>query len=287
MSGAAARILINGKPRRSVPVTDRGLQYGDGLFETIAVVAGRPALWDRHLSRLRLGCERLLLPVPDLDLLAREALSLTEGVDRGILKITYTAGAGQRGYGRPNPLRPTRILQYSPAPAFPSEFWRSGIDIGYCALRLTAQGVLRGIKHLGRIEQVLARREIDGRGLTEGLMLTENGEVVEGTATNLFAVKDGRLLTPPIATAGVRGVMRDYMLELAIAAGLEVEEEVLDPLALDAADELFLTNSLIGLWPVRSLEQRRYSCGPVGRRLLSVLAMKGVCLCPNDVDFDA
>lgn len=287
MSSAAPGVLINGKPRRRLPVTDRGLQYGDGLFETIAIVKGRPALWDQHIRRLQLGCERLLLPLPDRDQLAHEALSLTEGVDRGVLKITYTAGEGQRGYSRPDPLRPIRILQCLQAPAFPDDFWHSGIDIGYCALRLTGQGPICGIKHLGRIEQVLARREVDGRGLSEGLMLTESGEVVEGTATNLFAVKDGRLLTPPIVTAGVRGVMRDYMLELAVAAGVEVEERALDPLALDAADELFLTNSLIGLWPVRSLERRRYSCGPVGRRLLSTLATKGVCLCPSDVDFDA
>lgn len=276
--------LVDGQRQQSLTLADRGLHYGDGLFETVAVVAGRPALWQRHIDRLLWGCERLLLPPPDLALLHEEALSLAAGHTRAVLKIIYTAGSGRRGYARPDPLSPRRILLRLPAPAFPTAYWRDGVDAGYCALRLTPQGPLAGIKHLGRIEQVLARREVDGRGLVEGLMLNQAGEVVEGVASNLFAVFDGQLLTPPITDCGVRGVMRDHVMALAEDAGLAVAERALDPVMLDEADELFLSNSLIGLWPIRNLEGRHRHPGPVVRRLQRMLTGSGSCLAPDDFE---
>jgi 4-amino-4-deoxychorismate lyase len=286
MTGTAG-ILINGRRRRLLPPTDRGLQYGDGLFETIAVRNGLPLLWERHLARLQRGSERLMLPPPDPAQLQAEARQLLGGLSRGVLKLIYTAGESQRGYARPAQPRPTRILIASPAPEYPGSRWQQGIDIGYCAIRLMPQGPFGGLKHLGRLEQVLARREVDGRGLAEGLLLNAAGEVIEATASNVFAVIDGRLLTPPITGAGVRGVMRDHILELARALAIPVAERPLDPVALDGAEELFLTNSLIGLWPVRSLEGRRYECGAVGRRLLRSLVESAACLAPSGVEFHA
>ena len=277
--------LVDGRRQQSLTLADRGLHYADGLFETVAIVAGRLALWQRHVDRLLWGCERLLLPPPDLSLLHDEAQSLAAGHGRAVLKIIYTAGSGRRGYGRPDPLAPRRILLRSPAPEYPAAYWRGGVDAGYCALRLTPQGPLAGIKHLGRIEQVLARREVDGRGLVEGLMLNLAGEVVEGIASNLFAVLDGQLLTPPIADCGVRGVMRDHVMALAEEVGLAVAERALDPLLLEEADELFLCNSLIGIWPIRKLEGRQRRPGPIVRRLQRLLTGSGVCLAPdNDED---
>lgn len=272
--------LVNGLSRRSLSLADRSVHYGDGLFETIAIVDGQPALWNEHMQRLSKGCEQLLLPPPDPAQLLEEAMELVAGQSRAVLKIIYSAGESARGYSRPDSPTPSRILLRMPVPGYPEDNWRSGVASGYCALRLMPQGPFAGIKHLNRLEQVLARRELDGRRLAEGLMMDQEGHVVEGVASNLFAVFGDRVLTPPIIESGVRGVMRDHVLELAGALDIRVEEQLLTPLMLDEADEIFLTNSVIGLWPIASLEGRRYLPGPVSRHILQVLLETKSCLAP-------
>ncbi len=286
MPSADPTALIDGRPAAVVPLTDRGLQYGDGLFETIAVLDGEPLLWERHMQRLAAGCARLLLPAPDPAILLEEARSLSADTASGVLKLIYTAGSSQRGYARPQLLQPRRILVLSPPPDHPWRYWREGVDIGYCSLRLQPQGMFAGLKHLARLEQVLARREVDGRGLVEGLLLDRDGCVVEAVACNVFAVCDGMLLTPPLDDAGVRGVMRDYVLELAQELGIPVAQRPLMPGQLAAAEEIFLTNSLIGLWPVRTLEGRHYGRGPVAARLLARLIAAKAFLIPAGLNND-
>jgi 4-amino-4-deoxychorismate lyase len=245
--------LIDGVPADTIPVADRGLHYGDGLFETIAVVDGSPCLWERHLSRLRAGCARLAFPPPDEDRLATEARGLARGVERGVLKLILTRGEGGRGYRPPSPVRPRRILRMSPWPAHPADWESHGVRVRYCATRLGHQPLLAGLKHLNRLEQVIARAEWTDSDIAEGLMLDLGGQVVEGTQTNLFALVEGRLVTPPLDRCGVAGVVRALVLELAPAVGLPVAEEPQEPDRLATADALFLTSSLIGLWPVRQL----------------------------------
>lgn len=280
MPSVDLRALIDGQPGQSLPLTDRGFQYGDGLFETIAVKDGLPLLWGRHMQRLQESSARLLLPPPDPALLLQEATQLLQKVGNGVLKLVYTAGCAARGYGRPQLLEPRRILWFTPAPVYPLSHWREGVDIGYCALRLQPQGIFAGLKHLNRLEQVLARREVDGRGLDEGLLLDQNGQVVEAVASNLFAVFDGTLVTPPLVEAGVRGVMREQILELAQEVELPVEQRALEPKQLALADEIFLSNSLIGLWPVRTLEGRHYGPGALARLLLRRLAQTNAFVAP-------
>lgn len=278
--------LVNGRHQQALNLTDRSIHYGDGLFETIAVLDGQPALWDAHMRRLHSGCERLLLPPPDLLQLLEEATKLTAGQSRAVLKLIYSAGDSARGYSRTDPVEPARILLRLPAPEHPNAYWSAGVTVGYCAQRLMPQGALAGIKHLNRLEQVVARRELDGRRLVEGLMLDQDGYVIEGVASNLFAVFDGLMLTPPIVETGVRGIMRDHIVELAGRIGIRVEERSLTPMMLDEADELLLTNSLIGLWPIASLEGRHYPPGAVGRSILQVLQKAKSCLAP-DIEIDA
>lgn len=275
-----ADALVNGHRQQSLSLADRSLHYGDGLFETIAILDERPALWDAHMQRLRRGCEQLLLPAPDPAQLLEEALELSIGQARAVLKLIYSAGESGRGYSRSHPPTPSRILLRLPPPEHPEAYWRSGVTAGYCAQRLMPQGALAGIKHLNRLEQVLARRELDGRQLAEGLMLDREGQVIEGVASNLFAVFGDLVLTPPILETGVRGVMRDHVIEFAKGAGIRVEERQLTPMMLDEADELFLTNSLIGLWPIAHLEGRRYLPGAVSRHILQALIKAGCCLAP-------
>lgn len=248
-----AATLVDGVPAVGVPVTDRGLQYGDGLFETIAVVDGAPCLWDRHLARLRAGCARLAIPPPSEAQLLDDVRCLTADVDRAVVKLIVTRGDAGRGYRPPAAPRPRRIAALTPWPGYPGDWTSAGVRVRYCATRLGRQPQLAGLKHLNRLEQVLARAEWDDPAVAEGLMLDLEGCVVEGTQANLFAWRDGRLLTPVLDQCGVAGVVRGLTLDAARDLGIEVVERSLIPEDLARADALFLTGSLAGLWPIRDL----------------------------------
>jgi 4-amino-4-deoxychorismate lyase len=248
--------LIDGAPSTTVPAIDRGLQYGDGLFETIAVVAGAPCLWNRHLARLRAGCARLAIPPPAEEQLVEDVRRLTRGVDRAVLKLIVTRGDGGRGYRPPAAPRPRRIVGLSPWPDHPGAWASAGVRVRYCATRLGHQPRLAGLKHLNRLEQVLARAEWDEPDIAEGLMLDLEGRVVEGTQANLFVWRDGRLLTPALDQCGVAGVVRGLTIDTARRLGIAVVEAGVTPGDLAQADAVFLTSSLAGLWPVRELAGR-------------------------------
>ncbi|MGE0081469.1 MAG: aminodeoxychorismate lyase [Thiohalomonadaceae bacterium] len=269
--------LVNGLPSDVIPVTDRGFQYADGLFETIAIKDGEPLLFDRHLARLALGCAKLGIAMPARELLASEARRLCEGVERQVLKIVVTRGSGGRGY-RPEGAGPTtRVLAALPWPEHPSAWRDSGVAVRLCRTRLGGNPDLTGLKHLARLEQVLARGEWNDASVQEGLMLDTEGHVIEGTMSNVFLVQGGRLVTPSLEACGVRGVMRDALLDCATRSGVDWEERVITVEELHGADGLFLTNSLIGLWPVRRFEGTEYTVPPVVRELAAQLIRERAC----------
>ncbi len=268
-------ILVNGIEADSLSTGDRGLQYGDGLFETLAVQRGRPLCWDRHMQRLRVGCERLSIHCPESELISGEAERVIGGISLGVLKIVVTRGPGDRGYRIPPHSRPTRILSSLPWPPFSSAWVQQGVAVRVCDTRLARNPRLAGIKHLNRLEQVLARSEWDDPQIAEGLMLDTSNRVIEGTASNLFAVTAGRLLTPDLADAGVEGIMRGLVLDAARALGVPVDVRCVYPKDLRHADELFLSNSLFGVWPIRQLHDRAYPVGPLSLRLRGMLTADG------------
>ena len=264
--------LLNGEPGAALPALDRGLLYGDGLFETIAVQAGRARLWDRHMRRLQAGCQRLGLPEPDVAVLAAEAGRLIAGRSRVVLKIILTRGPGGRGYRGPQPPCPSRILALHPWPDYPPEWWERGIAARFCQTRLGCNPALAGIKHLNRLEQVLARAEWDDPGIAEGLMLDGEGRVIEGVMTNLFIVRGRGLLTPDLGRCGVAGVMRGWILDHAPGLGMTVRATDLGMDEINMADELFVTNSLVGVWPLRRLDGQRWAVGPATREIQQAVA---------------
>ena len=245
------RVLVNGRTGALDP-SDRGLQYGDGLFETIAVRQGRPRFLERHLERLVRGARRLALALPDLDVLRSEiADSCPDG--RGVIKVIVTRGIGERGYRPPVDAKPTRIVMSGPWPDWPAAAWTDGVRVAWCGTRIGRNPALAGIKHLNRLEQVLARAEWDDAEMDEGLMQDDRGYAICATQANVFARVDGRWVTPLLDQCGVAGVMRSVFQAWTAEQGMPVIERDLPVPELARATALALTNALIGAWPVRTL----------------------------------
>ncbi len=246
--------LLDGEPAPEGAYTDRACQFGDGLFETLAVVDGQPCLWQLHAERLSKGCARLGLPRPDTALLLDEARRLCAGRERGVLKIVLSAGRSLRGYARDPNAVPVRWLQCMDWPKQGALAHAMPLRLYSCRLRLAHQPRLAGIKHLNRLEQVLARSELPPEA-DEGVLCDSQGYAVEAIAANLLVYLDGRWLTPPLDECGVAGTVRRLLL----ASALPVEVEPLPHARLFAADGLFLTSALLGVRPVASLDGHAFA----------------------------
>jgi 4-amino-4-deoxychorismate lyase len=262
--------LVNGQPT-GVDPADRGLAFGDGLFETMAVKDGQVRWLALHLDRLEHGCRRLAIPAPARGTLEHELRTHCPRAGRAVAKLIVTRGAGPRGYAAPEPTVPTRVLGISAWPDFPVARYRDGIAVGVCELKLGENPALAGLKHLSRLEQVLAQLELKGRAVDQGLLLDTSGNVVGGTSSNLFAVFGAELVTPALLRCGIKGVMRRAVLEAAATLGLRAAERDLTLAQISRADELFMTNALIGVWPVATLDAQRFAVGPVTKRLMAHL----------------
>ena len=264
--------LLNGESKHTIEISDRGFQYGDGLFETIEVLNGTPVFLNQHLQRLFKGCQRLLLPIPDPDTLRKEAFQLSQGETSAVLKLIVTRGSGGRGYRQPETIQPTRLLSLHPFPEYPESFKQQGITVRFCANLLGLNPSLAGIKHMNRLEQVLARAEWDSPEIQEGLMLDINGNVIEGTMSNLFMVKDQVLYTPTIEQCGVEGVLRNILISLAKQKQMKLIEKRISKEELLSADELFVTNSIIGIWPIKQVETQHFKIGSITHKLQSLFS---------------
>lgn len=270
------RSWVDGQPADAVPLKDRGLAYGDGLFETLAVKAGQPVLLDRHLQRLDEGCRRLAL-VADQALIRNELLAYAAALGDGVLKLILTRGDSLRGYGVNAGAPVRRILQGSPPATYPPAHGSSGVRLFPCATRLSEQPLLAGLKHLNRLEQVLARAEWQDADHAEGLMLDMSGRVIEGVFSNLFLVDNGQLLTADLSRCGVAGVMRAELLARAEALGLVTTVTDISLAQLQRADEVFVCNSVYGIWPVLGCGPMSWSAGPLTRKLQGIVrALLGV-----------
>ncbi len=250
--------LVNGEPGSVISVHDRGLQFGDGVFETIAVQSGEMLCYEAHFARLEAGCRHLSIVCPHRGLLEEEAYRLCRPFASATLKIVVTRGTGRRGYGYPEDISPNRILTVHERPSYPAAYYREGVPSYICSRRLTQQPHLAGIKHLNRLEQVQLRAEIAATPYPEGVALDQDGNVIEGSMSNLFMVKQGKLITPDVSRCGVKGVIRQLIIEQNKAAGIETTIRDIKPEELYEADEVFYCNSLIGIWPVRSIGNKDF-----------------------------
>lgn len=249
--------LLNGQQNLGLSPLDRGLAYGDGVFRTLRTRAGQPLWWHDHYAQLAHDCGALALACPEQALLLREVQTVAADAD-AVVKITMTRGAGTRGYAPPDTPSPTRLVAASPLPDY-SQHTRNGVNVRWCTLRTARQPQLAGIKHLNRLENVLARAEWRDPAIAEGLLCDDTGAVIGGTMTSLFMMRQGCLYAPDLSQSGVDGVTRSRVIRAARAHAIEVRICRLESADVVAADEVFLGNSVAGLWRVIALEGRQWA----------------------------
>ena len=263
--------LVNGIEGAALDPLDRGLQYGDGVFRTLYVVNGKPRWWEEHLAKLAADAMRLSIVCPEASLWQADLAHLAGRLSGGVIKLLLTRGSGARGYRPPDAPTTTRILIHDPTPLVSDTWPAEGLQVCICNLRLSAQPHLAGIKHLNRLENVLARAEWNTPEIHEGLMLDMTGNVISGVMSNLFLWRDGRLLTPRLDQCGVAGVARARLIRHASAAGILVQETRIGLDDVLAADEIMLSNSLIGLRRVARLGERAWPKPVISPQLVSLL----------------
>jgi 4-amino-4-deoxychorismate lyase len=246
-------VWVNGRRSRTIDARDRGLQYGDGLFETMHIRGGAVRLLDMHLERLFEGCRRLRMAVPDEQNLRRELERAASQRASGVLKLILTRGVGPRGYRPTGDERCSRILTLSPLPLTAARSVAQLITLRICRMKLGTNERLAGLKTLNRLESVMARAEWRDQRIYEGLMQDGADHIVCGTMSNLFLRQGRHLVTPLLDRCGVAGVMRRWVLEQASALRLKTTVRRVDFRDLRGAEEVFMTNAIAGLMSVAEI----------------------------------
>lgn len=254
-------ILVNGIAADSVAANDRGLYYGDGVFRTMTMRGGKVLQWPLHFAKLQADCLALGIECPSGNALAPDIAAIASATPDCIVKIIVTRGAGLRGYALLAQASPTRIVIASPLAM--NTHAVAGVHLHLCVLRLAYQPALAGVKHLNRLENVLARAEWNDAAIAEGLLCDQDGNAIGGTMSNLFIVEGGALVTPDLTRCGVAGVTRQRVMRIAQCNSLRCTIENIPLQRVYDADELFLVNSVIGLWPVARLAHKSWMPGTV------------------------
>jgi len=258
-----------------VSVLDNGFTFGDAVYETLRTYAGRPFHLDLHLERLRRSAQRLAIPMPADGALTRDldALLARAANPESYIRIIVTRGRGDISYHFERVQGPTVVMVVKPLASFPSEHYTDGVPVILSSVRRNHPRALDpGIKSCNLINNILAVQEAQAKGAFEAIMLNEIGEVAETASANVFMVKDGTLLTPPLEAGILSGVTRLVVLEL--ARGLALREEPIAVKDLLAADEVFITSTLKEVLPVATIDGRPVGHGrpgPVTLRLLEAI----------------
>jgi aminodeoxychorismate lyase len=266
-------VFLNGQfiPEQEamVPVTDRGFLYGDSLFETLRVFQGRPFRMAQHLERMSRGAEYLGIPLPhppkQIQRFAEELVAKNNLPD-AVLRVTLTRGSGERGYTPGDDLAPTLLMTLHPAPAVDPE------QPPQCALatsthRVPATSALSSFKNGNKLLQVMARMEAKASGADEALLLNSNGEVAEAAGANLFWVYREKICTVPTGRGVLPGITRAVVLEICQNLNLPTNKRVIKRAALHDCDALFLTQSVLGIVAVATLDGEPMPQSPLVDRL--------------------
>jgi 4-amino-4-deoxychorismate lyase len=264
--------LINGSFNGEISALDRGFAYGDGIFRTVKVIQGLPEHWPIHYQKLVKDCSAIGIVCPSAEVIINDfeqLFSIEELV--AVAKIIITRGEGERGYNPPAITNPTRVMIKSSMPSYPQTYFSEGIQLHLCETRIGHQPKLAGIKHLNRLENVLARMEWHDPKITDGLMLDMAGNVIECTVANIFARYGDLLITPKLDQCGVAGITRKQILARAHTLNLKTAVEAIHLEKLLTADEVIICNSLFGAWQVRMLKDKQWSKQDLAINLRKVL----------------
>lgn len=258
-----------------VPVSDRGFLYGDGVFETVPVYAGKPFLLRPHLHRLLDGALALRFATPPalalLDDAAQQVVQ-ANGSGDGVLRLALSRGAlGAEGLACTTAQPPTLAVSWSPPRRYAATAYVEGVDVRIATTRHPApDGVPTWAKHANYLASILALDEARRAGATEALMLGARDTLVEAATSNLFVVYRGRLLTPPLHEGALPGITRATVMALASTLGVDAAEHTITPHLLTDCSEIFLTNSLAGVLPVRQVAgQAARQPGRITRQLFT------------------
>lgn len=252
--------IINGDFNQVITPLDRGFSYGDGIFRTMLMRNGLPESWPLHYQKLVADCAAIGIVCPSAELLIsdmQQLISIQELADNllSVVKIIITRGEGERGYAAPAITNPTRVIVKSAMPRYATENFVSGVNLHVCKTKLAVQTKLASIKHLNRLENVMARMEWHDENIFDGVMLDTQENVVECTMSNIFARFDKKLVTPDLSLCGVAGVTRQRIMGLAKPLNLTVEVEALPFKRLVQADEVIICNSLYVAFQVTRIGQ--------------------------------
>ncbi len=273
----------NNKVINNISIEDRGLHYGDGLFETIAIREGNLRLWEYHLSRLKKGCKTLNLKMPSDDFLKKSIINAYRDSklnhSPAIAKIIITAGKSKRGYGRKKNTIPSELFSIFPATQIDPLNYKNGIELTLCKTRLAVNSITAGLKTLNRLEQVLAKIELEGTHFFEGLTMDSENNIICGTMSNIFFVKENDIYTPCLKKCGVRGVMRKHLLFCLDKLDFSVRIQPIKAGDMKYFDEAFIVNSQFGLLPIKKCDDIKWSTFKRTRTIMSLMASNNIIEC--------
>lgn len=263
--------IINGGADLGVSPFDRGLSYGDGVFRTFKVVEGLPIDWPLHYQRLVNDCGAIGIVCPSAEVLMSDIQNLFLPNDNAVAKIIITRGEGERGYAPPAVTIPTRVLIKSSMPTYLDAHYLSGVRLHLCDTRLALQPKLAGIKHLNRLENILARMEWREESIFDGLMMDMQSNVIECTMSNIFARVGSHLYTPDLSQCGVAGITRQRILGLESLLGLNCSEVTITLPELLSADEVIVCNSLYGAFQVTAIGNQTWEQQSLASTIRNIL----------------
>ena len=270
----------NGQAVHGIAPSDRGFRYGDGLFETIAIRRGKPRLWELHADRLATGLKTLGIPGVStetcLQQLSSALTATTMNIERAAARLVVTAGSSERGYERPAHIQPAIFIELCPSEPADDSLYEQGALTRRCDTVISRQPAVAGLKTLNRLDQVIARREWSDETVFEGLMCDRDDNLICGTMSNVFIVADNRVMTPRLTRSGVAGVMRQQVIDVLGETGQPVTVADIQWTSLLAADEVFLSNSQLGVIPVRRCDDHEWPVGTLTRGLQAALREAGV-----------
>lgn len=256
--------LINGSFEQAISALDRGFSYGDGVFRTMRVRNGLPDNWPFHYQKLVADCAVIGIVCPSAELLMsdfqklfEQELYLEDSIQ--VAKIIITRGEGERGYAPPVITVPTRVLIKSNLPHYATAHYEQGVQLHVCDTKLAAQPKLAGIKHLNRLENVIARMEWRDEAIFDGLMMNQSNQVIECTMSNIFVRLGNQLITPDLSQCGVAGITRQRILGLSSVLGMIVSIQEISLEQLLGADEVIICNSLYGAFQVTKISSTSWN----------------------------